>query len=301
MNQPIRKYVKVGLIHFMAFPGTMKGEGPIQESIGRILRDDYFDAIEIAWIKDSAVRAEVKKMLDQAHIEVGYGASPRLLTTGLNPNDLDEAGRQLAVATLKEGIDEAYELGAKGYGFLSCRHDPDRVEAGIDALEKTVRELSAYASSKGGLQLLLEVFDYDVDKRSLIGPTTRAKAFYERVRDLPNFGLMVDLSHIPLMHETIDESLMPIAPYIRHAHMGNAVVRAGLPGYGDLHPRFGFPDSANDVRELTEYLRALIRIGYLKEGEPRIVSFEVKPFGDEDPELVIANAKRALNLAWAMA
>ena len=30
-----------------------------------------------------------------------------------------------------------------------------------------------------------------------------------------------------------------------------------------------------------------------------MVSFEVKPFGDEDPDLVIANAKRVLNLAWA--
>ena len=30
-----------------------------------------------------------------------------------------------------------------------------------------------------------------------------------------------------------------------------------------------------------------------------IVSFEVKPWGDEDPDLVVANAKRALNLAWS--
>jgi hypothetical protein len=29
------------------------------------------------------------------------------------------------------------------------------------------------------------------------------------------------------------------------------------------------------------------------------VSFEIKPFGDEDADVVIANAKRVLNLAWA--
>lgn len=300
MNQPIQKYIKVGLIHFMAFPETMKGEGPIKETIGRILMDDYFDAIEIAWIKDDATRADVKRMLEQSHIAVGYGASPRLLTTGLNPNDLNEAGRRSAVATLKEGVDEAYELGAQGFGFLSCKYDAQMIEQGMDALEATVRELCVYAAQKGDLSILLEVFDYDVDKCSLIGPTTRAKEFYERVRDLPNFGLMVDLSHIPLMHETIEQSLLPIAPYIRHAHMGNAVVTPGMPAYGDAHPRFGFPGGSNDVRELTEYLRALIKIGYLKEGEPRIVSFEVKPFGDDDPELVIASAKRTLNAAWAM-
>jgi len=31
----------------------------------------------------------------------------------------------------------------------------------------------------------------------------------------------------------------------------------------------------------------------------RILSFEVKPVGDEDPDIVVANAKRVLNLAWA--
>ena len=34
-----------------------------------------------------------------------------------------------------------------------------------------------------------------------------------------------------------------------------------------------------------------------KEKRP-IVSFEVKPFADEDPDLVVANAKRVLNRAW---
>lgn len=300
MDKPIRNFISVGLIHFMAFPETMKGEGPIVETIGRILRDDYFDAIEITWIKDEAVRAKVKSMLDQSHIAVGYGAQPRLLTTGLNPNDLDEDGRQRAVRTLTDGIDEAYELGAKGFGFLSGKYDAARIGEGLDALEATIRTLSAHAAQKGGMKIMLEVFDYDVDKCSLIGPTPLAAAFCRRVEDLANFGLMVDLSHVPLMRETIDESLVPVARYVAHAHIGNAVVTPGLPAYGDAHPRFGFPGSANDAREVAEYLRALMKIGYLKEGEPHIVSFEVKPFGGEDPELVIANAKRALNAAWAM-
>ena len=33
MNEPIKKYMKVGLIHFMAYPSTMKGEGPIAETV----------------------------------------------------------------------------------------------------------------------------------------------------------------------------------------------------------------------------------------------------------------------------
>jgi hypothetical protein len=29
MNDSLYKYMKVGLVHFMAYPATIKGEGPI--------------------------------------------------------------------------------------------------------------------------------------------------------------------------------------------------------------------------------------------------------------------------------
>ena len=146
----------------------------------------------------------------------------------------------------------------------------------------------------------LEIFDYDIDKASIIGPAPLAARLAEAVnKQVDNFGLMVDLSHVPLLHESIRESLIPVAPYIRHAHIGNAVNKEGVPGYGDQHPRFGFPDSVNGVAELADYLKALFEVGYLGENKRSIVSFEVKPFGDEDPEMVIANAKRYLNAAWA--
>ena len=300
MDESIRKYMKVGLIHFMAYPSVIKGEGPIEETFRKIAVDDYFDAVEITWIKDPAVRARVKKMIDTSHIHVAYGGQPRLLTTGMNINDLDETARQAAIANLKEGIDEAYEMGAQGFAFLSGKYTDDTREAAYHALVASTLELCAYAKAKGDLKIALEVFDFDVDKKSLIGPVALAKRFAEEIRaQVDNFGLMVDLSHIPLLHETIEESLLPIKDCIIHAHMGNCVVEdPALPAYGDAHPRFGFPGGENDVDELVEYLRVLKQIGFLNKDKRPIVSFEVKPVGDEDPDLVVANAKRVLNLAW---
>lgn len=300
MDANMKNYIKVGLIHFMAYPNTIKGEGPIAETVRRIAGDDYFDVVEVTWIKDPAVRGEVKRMLETAAMDVYYGAQPRLLTTGYNPNALDDAQRQTALETLKAGIDEAAELGAKGFAFLSGKYEEAKKSEALDALVKTTLELCDYAKVKGVPKVALEVFDYDVDKRSLIGPVSLAKEYAQAVcAKADNFGLMVDLSHLPLLRESAAQALVPIRDYIVHAHMGNAVAVQGLPAYGDAHPRFGFPGGANDVDELADYLRVLLEIGYLKEGEPRVVSFEVKPFGDEDPELVIANAKRTLNKAWA--
>lgn len=301
MSNSIYKYMKIGLVHFMAFPETIKGEGPIGETVRKILTDDYFNAIEITTIKDAGQRGEVKKMLDSSHVTVAYGGQPRLLTNGLNINSLNENDRQEALANLKEGIDEAYELGAVGFGFLSGPYEEARKEEALDALISSTKELCAYAREKGDMKVVLEVFDYDVDKCSLIGPAPLAARYAAEVRkEFDNFGLMVDLSHIPLIHETIEESILPVRDYIVHAHIGNCVVKSpDLPAYGDHHPRFGFPGGENDTEEVVTYLQLLMDIGFLNEQDPPIVSFEVKPFGDEDPDLVIANAKRVLKAAWA--
>lgn len=301
MKESMYRYFKPGIIHFMAYPVTMKGEGPIVETIRKIASDGYFCAIEITWIKDPAVRREVKEILDESHLTVTYGAQPRFLTTGLNINDLNEEGRQKALATLKEGVDEAYEMGAQGLAFLSGKYEEATKEQSYRMLVESTKEICAYAQYKGSLRIELEVFDYDVDKKSIIGPAPLAKRFGAEMRYFyPDFGLLVDLSHFPLLHETIEESVIPLREYITHAHMGNTVV--GDPSfiaYGDTHPRFGFPHGSNDVGELARYLKVLMDVGFLNEKNPPVLSFEVKPQGNEDPDVVIANGKRVLNEAWA--
>ena len=129
-------------------------------------------------------------------------------------------------------------------------------------------------------------------------PVGLAKRFTETIREeYDNFGLMVDLSHIMQLHETIEEAILPIKDYIVHAHIANCVTKdPAMPAYGDAHPRFGFPNSAVGVDEVVHFLKVLMDIGFISEERCPIVSFEVKPWGDEDPDMVVANAKRVLNL-----
>lgn len=300
MKESFNKYMKTGIILHMIYGGLATGEGPILESLMKIVTDEYFEAVEVTQIKDNETRRKAAKMIQQAHMTVAYGGQPRLLTTGLNINDLDEEARRRAIDSLKEGIDEAYELNAVGFSFLAGRYQEETKSQSFDALLKSTRELCEYAKSKGNIQVLCEVFDYDIDKKSLIGPVALVKEYADIIaKEYDNFGLMVDLSHIPMLHETIEESILPIKEYIKHAHMGNTVIKSSeFEAYGDQHPSFGFPNSENDVKELTAYLQILLDIGFLNTKNRPIVSFEVKPWMDEDSEIVIANAKRTLNLAW---
>ena len=302
MEKSMRRYMRVGTILHVSYKQLGSGEGPILECLKKIVTDPYFEVVEVAHMKDAEVRKAAADMIARGHMTSSYGGQGRMLGAGLNINDLNEEGRQKALASLKEGIDEAYEMGVEDFAFLAGRYEEETKEESFQALLKSTRELCEYAKSKGDMPVLCEVFDYDIAKKSLIGPVDMVKRYAETIcSEYDNFGLMVDLSHIPMLHETIEESLLPVQQYIRHAHMGNTVIKSPeCPAYGDEHPRFGFPNSENDVEELAAYLRLLLKIGFLNEKKRPIVSFEIKPFGEEDPEVCLANAKRTLDLAWEL-
>lgn len=297
MKESIHKYFQVGTIQWMSHPPA---KYPVLESIKAIARDDFFDAIEITRFADDATRDAAKRMLEQAHMKVCYGAQPRLLGPGLNPNDIDEAGRQKAEATLLEAVDEAEYLGAAGIAFLAGKWAPETKEQAYAQLVKTTRRVCDYAASKG-MAVELEVFDFDMDKAALIGPAPYAARFAADMRATHNnFGLLVDLSHFPTTYETSQFAVRAMRPYITHFHIGNAVVKQGCPAYGDKHPRFGFPESANDTGELLDFFRVLKQEGFFDAARPYVLSFEVLPFGDEDGDLVLAGTKRVINRAWAL-
>ena len=302
MEKSMRRYMRVGTILHVSYKQLGSGEGPILECLKKIVTDPYFEVVEVAHMKDAEVRKAAADMIARGHMTSSYGGQGRMLGAGLNINDLNEEGRQKALASLKEGIDEAYEMGVEDFAFLAGRYEEETKEESFQALLKSTRELCEYAKSKGDMPVLCEVFDYDIAKKSLIGPVDMVKRYAETIcAEYDNFGLMVDLSHIPMLHETIEESLLPVQQYIRHAHMGNTVIKSPeCPAYGDEHPRFGFPNSENDVEELAAYLRLLLKIGFLNEKKRPIVSFEIKPFGEADPEVCLANAKRTLDLAWEL-
>jgi sugar phosphate isomerase/epimerase len=304
MDKHWNNYCTMSIVHFMAYPETIRGEGPILETVAKIAEDPFFGAIELGWIKDPAVRKQVKKIVDTAHIQVGHGGQSALLLQKLNLNSLDDAERMKAVKQLQSSVDEAAEMGAQRVAFLSGVDpgDAERSRA-LEALASSVKQAAGYARGKG-IALTLETFDRTVDKRCLIGPSPVAAEFCRMIReDHPDFGLMYDLSHMPLLYETPD-ALTVLRDYLVHIHVGNAVLSPETPGYGDQHPRFGWPGGVNDTPQVTEFIRGLFKAGYLKENSPTRpwIGFEVKPQSAEEPSsLVIASAKRVWQEAWSRA
>ena len=295
MKESIHKYFQIGTIRWMSYPRT-----PALEAIRKIASDDYFDAIEVKKCESDEEREATRKLLAQSHLKVCYGAQPSLLGPKLNPNDVDEEGRKKAEDVLIEAVDEAEYLGAKGIAFLAGKWQQETKEKAYQQLLKTTIHVCQYAAKKDML-VELEVFDYDVDKAALIGPAPLAARFASDVRLVcPNFGLLVDLSHFPICHETAKDVIRTCRPYITHLHFGNAVADPNAEGYGDLHQRLGYPGSANDIPQLLDFLEVLKAEGFFNAKNPMVLSMEVSPTKDEDEAIVLANTKRCLNRAWAM-
>jgi len=303
MKDSLHDYMKVGIVHFMAYPFALSGEEPVADSIAEIVEDDFFDAIEVTRINDDAERRRVADILATSGATVGFGGQPYILKGKLNLNSPDEEERAHAIDILKGGIDQAYELGAGKFGFLSGPKPPaDQRDQALELLADSIVQLGRYARSKGDLVLSLETFDDSTDKKAFIGTNRLAcELAYEVRKAIPNFGLMVDLSHLPMQGENSRQALSVTKEFINHAHIGNCVIGdPSHPDYGDLHPYFGHPEGENNVPQVREFLRCLLDIGYLRPDAPErnIVAFEVQPLGGQRSRAVIADAKRVLREAW---
>ncbi|HBX80684.1 MAG TPA: xylose isomerase [Propionibacteriaceae bacterium] len=306
MKTSLHDYMKVGIVHFMAYPKTIGGEGPAFDTMSDIVGDDYFDSIEITRVNDADEAARVKDLLGSSGLAVGFGAQPIQLRGGLNLNSFEEEERRTAIEAVKGAVDMAYFFGATKLGFLSGKKPEDRQDEALQLLADSIVEIGRYAKSKGDLVLSLETFDDSTDKKALIGSNRLAAELSAVIRkDIPDFGLMIDLSHLPMQGETVREALTAAGDHINHAHIGTCVISdENHPLYGDKHPRFLHPESVNGPAEVREYLAGLMDIGYLSEdaAERNIVAFEVMPLPGsyETSQSVVTEAKRVLREAWRL-
>ncbi|MCS7185678.1 MAG: TIM barrel protein [Armatimonadota bacterium] len=296
--------LKLGVVQFMAFPNTDRNPEALLASLKSLALDSDFGLVELTRMPDSKTLAQVRSLLQTAQLDCGFAATPVILRQGLNPSATDELTRKTAVAELKSCVDEAIALGAKTLTLMSGPFGGDE-RGELKAFIQTLDEICDYAADKSPdkpLLVLVEPFDRNVDKKALVGPSHLAGVLAsEMLARRKNFGLLIDLSHLPLLNEAIDECLIALpSDSVRHVHIGNCVVVPDDPLYGDQHPPFGYHRSENGVEQVRVFLSALHYSGYFSRPSPYnlpTVSFEVKPLPDQDPLVVLANAKRVLKEA----
>lgn len=300
-----RTLLPLGITHYLAFPETLFGEGPVVESLRVLAGDPEFAFIELTHIADPGARGEAAALLHEHKKRFAFNTQPMLHAQRLNLAARGDA-RQAAVDAVKRAIDEATEMDAETLVFPAGA-DPGeaRRHEAIDGLQKSVFQIHAHArTTNRRLRLLLAPSDrVPFGDNALFGPTEEAVAFVEAVREYyAKFALLIDLANLPLLGETPDYTLTiartELGSYVR---AGNCVMRdAGHPAYGNRHPPLAIAAGEIGVPELAEFLKALVTVGYLNTEQPGTVCFAVKPLFGQNARTIIDHVKKTIDLAWEL-
>ena len=302
MTANLHDWMRVGIVQFMLYPDCISGTGPIVETTAKIVERNFFDVIELGPINDPVVRQDTIAVCSQARVGIAYDGQPLTLLPGLDLEAVEASNRQIAIDAMKRGIDEAAEMNSETCGVMSGKFWPRDLDvaAATGRLRDSLVELCTYAAP-AGITLCLENFDqHPYSKDCLVGPTPMAADLALAVKvETPNFGLLPDLSHTPIIPETPRFMVENAYPHIVRTQIGNGSNNPYSAYYGDDHPYFGAALTQVGIPQLTEFLQALVDVDFLNTETPGIVGFEIKPKAGENPEAIMAGSERALKEAWS--
>src|SRR5205085_1849904 len=100
MKDPWQAYLQLGVVHFMAFPECLTGDGPQFETLREICYDPFFDAVDVGPINDPIQRRECAALLRDCQMTVTFACQPVQLQRGLDLNAADDQRRAAVEAVL---------------------------------------------------------------------------------------------------------------------------------------------------------------------------------------------------------
>src|SRR5438270_11177381 len=79
MQESWHRYLRLGIVHFMAFPSVLRGEGPFVDTLRQIAQDEFFTAVETGWVHSDAERAAGGALLREGHLSGVVGGQSALV------------------------------------------------------------------------------------------------------------------------------------------------------------------------------------------------------------------------------
>ncbi|MGZ7440135.1 TIM barrel protein [Paenibacillus sp. TH7-28] len=290
-----REQLEISLVHPGLWPAAAVDAREWERSIRLVLEDPFFERIEVAPIADPQRRRQFSEWLRVTNMKASYLLQPLIFGKGYNLQSADQAEQLLAVESIIAAMDDALESGADRIAVISGPKDPQAtLQSELDRLSDSLLLLDQAAGERK-LKLDLELFDTAVDKKRLFGDSTLAAKLMQQLEGrTTNLALLADLSHVPLLEETIEDTVFNTKTWLGHVHIGNCSIDPEDERFGDKHPYFGYRGGCHDVPEVARFLQALIEAGYLSPERKAGLGFEIIAAADEDPGLLIAGAKRTL-------
>ncbi len=299
MKEPIQQFADIGLVHHLLYPACMNDPAyHVKTLLGMLSRKDI-TTLDCCLPYGEKERKEISEAALKSGKDLYYAfhfAPARKYSFG----SLQHGEQGLLKLFVKDAIEAAQMIGAKGFIFGSGLDvpGPDRKKAMAAFREFCLWFCEAAAHCK--MEVLLEPFDRYMDKKFLYGSSEESAELAGSVKkQFENFGIELDMAHVPLMEETFERAIKNCAPYLRRVHLGNCVMRfPGDPFFGDNHPPIGYEKGQHGTAELKNFLSLLCQYGYLKSGKKSSLVLEMQPFPGKTEEETVADNFQRLEEAW---
>jgi sugar phosphate isomerase/epimerase len=289
----------LGINHQFIHLRAMEDAAWHAKTLARLAADDRFDALD-CWVwAAEPYRTEEIRLLSDCGRQINYNIGDRRGEAVSCFAACDAAGSRYAWDQFRREAEMALAAGARKLIIGSGPDLPDRRDAALAAFAEFLTRACAWLPSD--VSLNLEPTDRDLDKFFLLGPLPEAVRLVMdlRNRGVANLALLLDMGHIPLLHETIGRAVEQVASCLGHVHLGNCIIsNRSHPLFGDKHVAWCESDGVYQFQDVVVMLQHLLHIGYLGPDRRATVTFEMRPLTGLDPEDSIVRFISILDLAW---
>ncbi len=302
MQNNIRKYARIGLVHHMLYPNCGQDPAAHTATLKALASRTDIDTFDCCLPYDPAARSELIQAIrncGKTDITFATHFFPLRKLSLCTPEIPEQEQARMVV---RDMVECAAAIGATGFIFASggptpAEATPAHYQAFADFCKWLCSELKPH-----NITAQLEPFDTTIDKCFLYGSTGECTALIESLRpDVDNLGIELDVAHLPLMKERFAQAIHTTAPHLKRVHLGNCVLKdKNHPRYGDTHPPIGFTGGEIDIPEIADILKVLLKAGFLSEENPGNLVLEMTPWPGRSVEETIEDNFRRLDAAWEM-
>ncbi len=272
----------LGVNHQFMYPAAITDEKVHTETLKKVAANSDVVALDCWMWRGARAEEEARILLDSGKV-VNYNVGDRFGEAGAIPASADPAQREYAYGLLMREIGYALKVNAKKIVFASGPDFPEDHQGAMERLFDFIMKIGGQLPKD--VTLALEPTDWDVDKFFLCGRMEETTALIHKLRKagLENIGMLLDMGHIPIMHESLESAVQKAEDTLVHIHLGNAVIKdSSSPFYGDKHIPWNYPGGEYSDKDGQRYIALLEGAGYFD--KENTVSFEMRPIEGFSPE-----------------
>lgn len=295
VEMSLKDYICLGVNHHLLYANMINNPSEHLRTLKILLADARWEIIDMWYPWE--IQEETLKVIRNSGKTIYYNMGNRSGQRSLAPASMDDEHRRYTFDVYLDELKRAKMCNAQKIITNSGPNDFEHREKCKDYLVAFYIELCKQAEA---IMVIIEPTDWDTSKYKLIGSSLEAVEICQRVKNAGygNIGSMIDMCHVPLMHETISKAFSDTGSYLEHIHLGNCILDKRSPYYGDKHPGIGIEGGIFGVFDIAELFGLCLSSGYFCRENRGSASIEMRVLPGLSAEECLDNYYNAVCQAW---